>query len=235
MESVNLGEMTDLEVLDGMIDVNGMSLIDMGCAGGNLARALAARGATVLGIEPDPIQARKNRDADPVANVTLTEGDASRIPVEDDSIDGVFFSRSLHHVPHGEIDAALTEAHRVLKPGTGFLFVIEPIMEGQFSQLMKPFNDETQVRKDALAALERTAAKLFPYQRQIFFTMFVKAPDFETFVARTAAATFRDNTRAQIETDEVRANFEAGRTDEGYRFEHPMRINFYRDSAPEPI
>ena len=40
-------------------------------------------------------------------------------------MDGVFFFRSLHHVPIDAMEAALAEAARVLKPD-GFLCVMEP-------------------------------------------------------------------------------------------------------------
>ena len=52
------------------------------------------------------------------------------MPADDASIDGVVFKCSLHHVPPAEMDAALGEALRVLKPGAGFLYIAEPVMAG---------------------------------------------------------------------------------------------------------
>jgi hypothetical protein len=48
----------------------------------------------------------------------------------------------------------------VLKPD-GFLCVVEPSMDGTCFPVMRPFHDETQVRTQAQAALEGTAAALF--------------------------------------------------------------------------
>ncbi len=57
----DLGEKSDLEVLDHLVDVAGQRVIDAGCGDGRLSSELAKRGATVVGVEPDPIQARQNR------------------------------------------------------------------------------------------------------------------------------------------------------------------------------
>ena len=126
----DFGETDDLAVIDRRLEVGGLSLVDVGCGDGDFARALAERGAAVLAIEPDPIQAEKNRGAAPTAGVTFAEAPAQRIPLEDASADGVLFKYSLHHVPAAEMDAALEDAMRVLKPGSGFLYVMEPVMAG---------------------------------------------------------------------------------------------------------
>jgi hypothetical protein len=51
-------------------------------------------------------------------------------------------------------------------------------------------------------------------------------------VARVTGHTFNAITRDMVETDEVRALFEQGRTEDGdYMFEQPMLLNFYRGLA----
>ncbi|MBU6445659.1 MAG: hypothetical protein KGR48_17290, partial [Alphaproteobacteria bacterium] len=55
-------------------------------------------------------------------------------------------------------------------------------------------------------------------------------PDFEAFVSRLTGNTFNDIKRDQVETDEVRALFEQGRTRDGdYAFDQPMLLNLYRE------
>ena len=55
-----------------------------------------------------------------------------------------------------------------------------------------------------------------------------RASDFVN-AARALGQTFNDIKRERIETDEVRALFEAGRTDAGdYMFEQPMLLDFSR-------
>ena len=113
----DLGELTDLGAVDRLVTVKGLDLIEVGCAGDDMARRLAERGATVLGVEPDPVQAEKNRAQSPTAGVSLVEAGGEALPAEDHSVDGVLFFRSLHHVPAALMDKALAEAARVLKTG----------------------------------------------------------------------------------------------------------------------
>jgi SAM-dependent methyltransferase len=223
-----LGTARDIDVFDKLIDWRGLDVVDVGCADGSLAGALAKRGATVLGIEADPIQVEKNRQASPVPNVNLVGGSAERIPREDDSVDGVVFSKSLHHVPATLMDGALREAARVLKAGRGFLFVLEPDIRGQFSQLVKPFHDETVVRRQALDALARTADRLFERIDEYWYTNIYAFPDFVAFEKRMAGSTYNAIEARRIDTPQVRHSFEGGRRDDGYVFENLMRVRLYR-------
>lgn len=50
-----------------------------------------------------------------LANLIPTQGDATQLPYEDDSIDGVILTAVLGEIP--DQDAALREIRRVLKPG----------------------------------------------------------------------------------------------------------------------
>ncbi len=224
----DLGEKSDLEAIDSLLKVRWLSLIDVGCASGAQDRELVAKGATVLGVEPDPIQAEKNRKAAPLPGLSFVEARAQSLPAESASVDGVFFFRSLHHVPMDRMDAALKEAARVLKPG-GFLWIVEPGMTGTHFPVMRPFHDETAVRNAAQAALGRTAPGLFERAEYFRYVQHPRYPDFEAFVTRITGHTFNDLKRHQVETDEVRALFEKGRTREGdYAFEQPMLLNLYR-------
>jgi ubiquinone/menaquinone biosynthesis C-methylase UbiE len=225
----NLGELTDIGALAVLLQLGGLSVVDIGCGPGTVARELCARGATVLGVEPDPIQAEKNRNAAPVAGLTFVEAKAQALPVESQSVDGVFFFRSLHHVPVAEMDAALAEAARVLKRETGFLCVMEPGMTGTHFPVMRPFNDETMVRTQAQAALARTARRLFASEALFRFVQYPRYENFEAMVARVTGQTFINIQRENVETEEVRKLFAAGLKDGAYVFEQPMLLNLYRN------
>ena len=224
----DLGQLNDLEAIDKLLSVSGLKLLDVGCASGAQDRELVARGASVLGVEPDPIQAEKNRNAKPLPGLQFVEARAQALPAEDQSMDGIFFFRSLHHVPMEAMDAAFVEAARVLKPD-GFLWIVEPGMTGTHFPLMRPFHDETVVRNAAQAALVRNSNKLFESVELFQYFAYPRFADFATFVNQVTGHTFNNIQRSQVETDTVRAAFEAGHTKDGdYIFEQPMLLNLHR-------
>ena len=218
------GASTDLAVLDRLVPVHGQSLIDVGCGGGALARALAERGATVLGVEPDPVQAKRNRAAPETEGVTFVEGRAESLPAGDGSVDGVIFGRSLHHVPQSAMRPALAEARRVLAPG-GFVYVMEPVMEGPFSAVIKPFHDETEVRAQAREAVCESAP-LFARAREVHYDIERRFESHDEFVELFSGLTYNSYGADAVRSETVRRLFEAGRTDAGdYAFVQPMRVD----------
>jgi hypothetical protein len=69
---------------------------------------------------------------------------------------------------------------------------------------------------------------LFTNEARYLYTMTPRYPAFEAMVARVTGQTFNDIRRERVETDEVRALFEAGKTTAGdYAFEQPMLLNLY--------
>ena len=228
-----LGELTDLEAVAQLVPIEGCNLIDAGCGAGHLARGLAGLGAVVLGVEPDPAQAHQNRFAEPVDNVTLVKAGAEALPAEDGSVDGVLFCRSLHHVPKALMDQALKEAARVIKPD-GFVVVIEPGMEGSHYRMMRPFHDETEVRTLAQQALDTTARTLFEDEQKYVYMQHPRHESFEAMKDFFTSLSFNDISRDMIDVPEVRENFEAARTDDGYVFDQPTLVNVYRKPRTEP-
>ena len=223
-----LGDIDDIQAIDKLLRVAGLNLIDVGCGTGRMSRELVTRGANVIGIEPDPLQVAKNRAASEVPGLRLVETEATTLPAEDDSIDGVFFFRSLHHIAVADMDAALAEAARVLKPNSGFIYVVEPAMTGSHFPVSRPFNDETSVRTEAQAALARASDTLDADMTTYVYVQHSRYADFEALVERATGQTFNDINREDVETDEVRALFEAGRSDDGdYVFDQPMLLNLF--------
>jgi ubiquinone/menaquinone biosynthesis C-methylase UbiE len=233
MERTDLGEVSDVAATAKLFFVSGLELVDVGCGAAAVSRELVQQGAQVIGFEPDPIQAEKNRKAEAVPGLTLREGRAENLPLPDDSVDGVLFFRSLHHVPIEGMDLALREAVRVLKPETGFLCVVEPGMTGSHFEIMRPFHDETKVRTEAQAALMRlSSAALFRHEAHCRYVQYPHHASFEDMVTRVTGQTFNAITRDKVETEEVRALFERGKTRQGdYVFEQPMLLDCYRGLA----
>ncbi len=224
----DLGEGDDFEILDRLVPVGGLDVVDVGCGDGRIARLLAERGAKTIGVEPDPIQAEINRNATPVSGLSFIQAPGQSLPVADASKDGVFFSYSLHHVPKEYMDEALAEATRVLKPETGFLYALEPMMEGSLEDLYRPFHDEVEVRTFAYEALRRSAAPRFKEGREYRYREDVRYDSFAAFVDEVAGKTYSDFTREQVDTPQVKALFEAGKSGDGYVFTQHARVNLYR-------
>jgi 2-polyprenyl-6-hydroxyphenyl methylase/3-demethylubiquinone-9 3-methyltransferase len=100
----------------------GLSVLDLGCAGGFMAEALARRGANVTGIDPAAkavSAARTHAQAEGLA-IRYDEGSGEALPYADASFDAVVCVDVLEHVT--DLDRVLAEVTRVLRPGGWFLF-----------------------------------------------------------------------------------------------------------------
>jgi SAM-dependent methyltransferase len=142
---------TDLAVLDRLVQLDGSDVLDVGCGGGALVRQLAQRGARATGLEISERQLGQARDHG-VGRFVV--GRAQELPLDDDSLDVVLFMRSLHHVPESSMLPALADAARALRPG-GVIYVAEPLAEGDYFELVRIVDDETEVRAAAQRAVAR--------------------------------------------------------------------------------
>ena len=125
---------------------------------------------------------------------------------------------------------ALAEAARVLKPG-GLLYIQEPIAAGAYFELMRPVEDETEVRAKAYEALQ-AAARNGALEAALEFL----------YEAPVRHDSFADMTRSVIAVDEARRPrvvaheaqlrtgfFAAAEARDGaYWFYQPCRLNLLR-------
>ena len=90
-------------------------VVELGAGTGKLTRAIAALGVRVVAVEPDP------RMLDVLQQLGLDgiEGSAEAIPVGAGKADVVLAGSALHWF---DLDAALPEFHRVLRPGGRIAF-----------------------------------------------------------------------------------------------------------------
>ncbi|MFK8000056.1 MAG: class I SAM-dependent methyltransferase [Polyangiales bacterium] len=223
----DLGPLSDIEIVEALVQIDGRHFLDLGCGPGTAARLLAERGASVVGIEPDPIQAARNREAAPTPGLTLTEGGAESLPQDSDSVDGVFFFRSLHHVPMDSMDGALEEARRVVRSG-GFVLVLEPSIDGTHTALMRPFHDEDEVRTAAQRCVARAAKGPLGESERYASIQERSYESFEALVARFAAMSFNSITAEMVDVPAVRQAFEAARGPDGHVFHQPLLIDVFR-------
>ncbi len=180
----------------------------------------------MLAIDPDPVQAEKNRNAETIANVGFIETGAEAIPVENRSVDGVLFPYSLHHVPAHLYPDVFKELLRILRP-TGFIYAMEPVAEGDLNEVMRLFHDEQAVRADAKRALESLAMPLFQQVKVINYRVPVQYNSWEEYASRYAGKSFNaDYTEADIRDAAVEARFLALGEPTQFAFESPMQVTY---------
>jgi SAM-dependent methyltransferase len=106
------------------------ALLDIGTATGDFPGRLKLEGhaGRLVGLDFSPGMIEKARASH--ENVEFVQGDAVALPFADSSFDALTARHMLYHVPN--IQAALLEARRVLKPGGQFLAVTNA--DGYFAE-----------------------------------------------------------------------------------------------------
>jgi 2-polyprenyl-6-hydroxyphenyl methylase / 3-demethylubiquinone-9 3-methyltransferase len=107
---------------DRQIDWQGKTVLDLGCAGGFMAEAMAERGAQVTGIDPaeGAIAAARAHARAQGLRIGYDVGVGEALPYGDASFDAAVCVDVLEHV--ADLNKVLAEVARVLRPGGLFLF-----------------------------------------------------------------------------------------------------------------
>ncbi|MEM6638044.1 MAG: bifunctional 2-polyprenyl-6-hydroxyphenol methylase/3-demethylubiquinol 3-O-methyltransferase UbiG [Pseudomonadota bacterium] len=107
---------------DRHIDWADKDVLDLGCAGGFMAEALASKRARVTGIDPaaDAVEAARSRATLVGQNIRYDVGVGEVLPYEDSAFDAVVCVDVLEHV--SDLTKVAAEVARVLRPGGMFLY-----------------------------------------------------------------------------------------------------------------
>ena len=219
----------ELAVLAELVPLIECRMVELGCGSARLARTLLQcyPGCQVTGLEVDARQHVKNL-ADPQEHLTFIAAGAEAIPLADASFDLALMLKSLHHVPLSAMAQALDEIARVLRPG-GYLYVSEPIYDGEMNEVIRLYNDEGVVRALAQAALDSALCTgLWEQVVERRFATPVHFENFADFEQRMMRPTYADHQLTDATIAQVRAAFEPHCTQAGADFTRPMLVRLLR-------
>jgi ubiquinone/menaquinone biosynthesis C-methylase UbiE len=101
-------------------------VLDVGCGDGQISRLLASRGAVVVGADPTWNQLRVA--AERGGGVAYTRSEAAALPFADASFDAAVACLVFEHID--DVDGAIAEVARVLRPGGRFAFFLNhPLLQ----------------------------------------------------------------------------------------------------------
>ena len=118
-----------------------MVIADLGAGDGSFSLLLAQNARKVIAVDSSAKMiefAREQAQRHHLKNVDYRLGDMEELPIDDASIDIVFFSQSLHHALHP--DRAIAEAARILK--TGGRIAILDLAKHRFEEARDIYADE---------------------------------------------------------------------------------------------
>jgi len=223
-------EQPETSIYEELLPLARARILELGCGRAEATRAIASRhpDARITAMEVDRVQHEINLAHRDLPNVAFAEGGAQAIPAPDASFDIVLMLKSLHHVPHDLLDAALTEIHRVLVAG-GVACIAEPVFDGAYNDIIRIFHDEERVRHAAFDALHRAVAeKRFELVAERFFLAPVAFASFDDFERRVIGVTHTRHCLSSAQLAQVRTAFEAHLGPDGARFRQPMRVDLLR-------
>ena len=118
-----------------------MVIADLGAGEGTFALLLAERAKKVIAVDTSAKMIEVGREQalrHGIENVEYRLGDMEAVPIEDGTVDLVFFSQSLHHAQHPE--RAVREAWRIL--AAGGRIVILDLAKHRFEEARELYADE---------------------------------------------------------------------------------------------
>lgn len=193
-------------------DVNGLTVLDLGCGDGKDTSMLAVKGAVVyaLDVSPDLLQrsaARLTADGRR-DSVQLLRGSAHAIPLSDASLDLVVGHAVLHHV---DLETASREVHRVLRPGGRAIFK-EPIRNSRLMRAIRPLIPYRQEdvspyeRPLLIAEIESFSSRFERLRHREFMLPFVKLASLLGASTRVQARTMEIDARLLARHRWLRSN-----------------------------
>ncbi|MDP6377186.1 MAG: class I SAM-dependent methyltransferase [Pseudomonadales bacterium] len=220
----------EIDILRELLPLADAEVLELGCGAAEKTRKIAEQTGTraIVAAEVDRIQHARNLAIGDLPEVTFRSYGAEAIDEPKECFDIVILFKSLHHVPLHALDRALGEIHRVLKPG-GLVYICEPVYAGAYNEIIRLFHDEADVRRAAFDAVCRAVdGGVLQLESQTFFKNRVRMKHFGQFERGVLGVTHTNFSLTPEILAEVRTRFERHRSDEGYVFEIPNRVDLLR-------
>ncbi len=118
-----------------------MVIADLGAGDGSFSLLLAQNATKVIAVDSSAKMiefAREQAHRHHVKNIDYRLGDMEELPIDDEAVDLVFFSQSLHHALHPQ--HAVAEAARILRPG-GRIAILD-LAKHRFEEAREMYADE---------------------------------------------------------------------------------------------
>jgi SAM-dependent methyltransferase len=224
----------EVQLMLAELPFDGARVLELGCGRAEKTRTLAESGRVreILALEVDAIQHAKNLQIADLPQVRFAHGGAEAIPAADASVDIVIMLKSLHHVPLAQMDRALDEIARVLRPG-GLAWISEPVYAGALNEIMRLFHDEQRVRAAAFAAVCRAVGDgRLALRKQLFFNTRSQFDSFAQFDARMIRVTHTQHELSPAVYRQVQERFATHLTATGASFVNPQRVDLLQKPLP---
>ena len=117
----------------------GMQVLDVGCGRGEILRHVTRLGARAYGVDYAEVAVKLSREAtrDEPAPIGVYRTDAKRLPYPDGAFDRLLMFDVVEHLYPWELDAALQDARRVLRPQG--MIVVHTAPNRWYDQYAYPF------------------------------------------------------------------------------------------------
>ena len=220
----------EMKLLLEELPLDGACILEFGCGKAEKTRILAESGRPreIIALEVDTIQHARNLEITDLPTVRFSHGGAEAIPVDDASVDIVLMFKSLHHVPVADMDRALAEIARVLKPG-GVAWISEPVFAGDLNEVFRLFHNEQLVREAAFAAIcKAVESGSLQLDKQMFFNTRSYFESFAQFDTRMIQVTHTDHRLAPELYRQVQEKFESFMGPDGATFRSAPQAGLIR-------